>query len=244
MTEADKTFPKASPLPADAPPPSGNQDAFTRLGEDLSWSEYMAAVLKTPMKLFTEIRNGNCQRATLSLLVATAACLVLYGVVAGMVSGGLQILVAPVKVLSMVVLSGILCFPSLYIFTSLSNVDVRPQHLLAYAVSGMALTSLLLVGLVPVLFVFTVSTESFGFIGVMHLAIWWAAGYAGHKLLMRHLTYLRGGGSKYLGVWMLIFTLVLCQMSTTLRPILGDADTLLTSDKKFFLLHWLESLAP
>jgi multisubunit Na+/H+ antiporter MnhE subunit len=34
--------------------------------------------------------------------------------------------------------------------------------------------------------------------------------------------------------------LTLLQMSTTLRPILGEASQPITSEKKFFLVHWAE----
>jgi hypothetical protein len=41
---------------------------------------------------------------------------------------------------------------------------------------------------------------------------------------------------------LLIFLLVGLQMTTSLRPILGRSDTLLTQEKKFFLQHWAETV--
>jgi hypothetical protein len=39
-------------------------------------------------------------------------------------------------------------------------------------------------------------------------------------------------------IWISIFLLVTLQLSTSLRPILGRSDKLLTTEKKFFLQHW------
>jgi hypothetical protein len=41
---------------------------------------------------------------------------------------------------------------------------------------------------------------------------------------------------------MIIFLLVMLQMTTTLRPIVGTAETFLPTEKKFFLNHWAQSL--
>jgi hypothetical protein len=42
-------------------------------------------------------------------------------------------------------------------------------------------------------------------------------------------------------VWCGVFLLVTLQLTTSLRPILGTSDQLLTSEKKFFLQHWSET---
>lgn len=45
----------------------------------------------------------------------------------------------------------------------------------------------------------------------------------------------RGG---LLWLWAAIFLLVTLQMSTALRPLVGTAETLLPTEKRFFLEHW------
>ncbi len=45
-----------------------------------------------------------------------------------------------------------------------------------------------------------------------------------------------------LQLWMVIFGLVLLQMSTTLRPIIGKHEPLQFGEKKFFMAHWSEAL--
>jgi hypothetical protein len=45
-----------------------------------------------------------------------------------------------------------------------------------------------------------------------------------------------------LKTWTVIFVLVVLQMSTALRPLLGRADTFLPTEKKFFLAYWGDCL--
>ena len=45
-----------------------------------------------------------------------------------------------------------------------------------------------------------------------------------------------------LNTWIVIFMLVMLQMSTALRPLVGTADTFLPEEKKFFLTHWGDCL--
>ncbi|MGZ5512654.1 MAG: hypothetical protein ACXWG7_04650 [Chthoniobacterales bacterium] len=54
--------------------------------------------------------------------------------------------------------------------------------------------------------------------------------------------FLGSRGNGHLQIWGIIFTLVCLQMTATLRPIIGRADTFLPREKKFFLAHWFDSL--
>ena len=52
-----------------------------------------------------------------------------------------------------------------------------------------------------------------------------------------------GGSQKGpLIIWSAVFLLVTLQMTTSLRPILGKSDVLLTQEKKFFIQHWIETI--
>ena len=46
-----------------------------------------------------------------------------------------------------------------------------------------------------------------------------------------------------LNTWIVIFVLVVLQMTTALRPIVDTAETFLPDKKKFFLTHWTDSLS-
>ena len=44
-----------------------------------------------------------------------------------------------------------------------------------------------------------------------------------------------------LKVWLTVFVVVVLQMSTALRPIIGPADSFLPDEKRFFIGHWFNS---
>ena len=104
------------------------------------------------------------------------------------------------------------------------------------------LTSLLLVGFAPVVWIFSQSTESVVFMGFLNLIIWVIAAWFGLSLVNRAAKALGATETGHLKVWMFIFILVTFQMMTSLRPIIGTSDQILTSEKKFFLEHWAETM--
>ncbi len=234
-------LPEPPPLPEnDLPPPRLVKDDFTPLDGKPGLLEFLEALLKTPKSLFSEIQAGQARKVALSLMLLIAVFLSGYGIVTGLFSGGSQWIWAPVKIVAMVMLSGLICLPSLYIFTCLSQVEMKIWEMIAHTCAAICLVSILLVGFMPVLFIFTMSTESLKFMGFMHIIIWIIAGIAGSRFLLTSFRYLRGSPSGYSALWIFIFSLVLMQMSTTLRPILGSSDDVFTSEKKFFLSHWLQ----
>jgi hypothetical protein len=218
------------------------QDPFEAFDKHLKPTGYLDALLKTPNRLTSDIQERNAVSALYALGTLAIGGLLCYGFITGLFSGGMQLLWSPLKVLAVVLGSSLLCLPSLYIFVALAGIEVKPIQLIAHGSAGLALSSILLVGLAPVLFLFSVSTESLVFMGVLHLLLWSVAGSAGAQRFLKALGYLRSKNSGYPVLWLWIFTLVLLQMSTTLRPILGSSEDLFSSEKQFFILHWLDVL--
>ena len=75
----------------------------------------------------------------------------------------------------------------------------------------------------------------------LHLFFWLIATYFGLRFLCAGFAQwtARPAG---LRVWVAIFLLVMVQMTTALRPIVGTADTLVQKEKKFFVKHWLQQM--
>lgn len=121
---------------------------------------------------------------------------------------------------------------------------VRNKWLFDYGlVAGLlALMTVLLLGFAPVAWVFSQSTESVVMMGFLHLIFWSIAAYFGVRFLLAGFLAQRMNHPSAIGLWTIIFMFVMLQMSTSLRPIIGEAETLLPTEKKFFLVHWAESL--
>ncbi|MDP6442259.1 MAG: hypothetical protein QGG36_16285 [Pirellulaceae bacterium] len=194
------------------------------------------ALLKAPEAVLSA---GN----TIAPLTAiTVVCLLVYGAIVGSFQGEVQWFAAPLKIIVGVALSGLLCLPSLYIFACLSGARIRPADAVRLMWGAMAVAAVLLIGFAPVAFIFTFSTNSLPFMGAIHLGVWLIAIAFGLRYVGRGITQLCGVDGPILKIWALILILTTLQMTTTLRPLLGTSDSLLTAEKRFFAAHWIRTL--
>jgi hypothetical protein len=147
-----------------------------------------------------------------------------------------------VKVAVGMMLSALICLPSLYVFSCLSGSQARLVEVLGLVVGLIALTTILLIGFAPVAWVFSQSTSSVAVMGTLHLCFWVVATWFGWRFLRNGFTHLSAKSGATLNVWIVLFVLVCLQMTTALRPLIGTADTMLPTEKQFFLAHWISVL--
>jgi hypothetical protein len=199
------------------------------------------AILRNPRRVLYQLRQPGAGHVIVALCFIAVVCSLVYGVVVGTFSMGTQLWAAPVKIAAGLVVSAVICLPSLYIFSCLSGTQARLIEVIGMIAGLLALMTVLLVGFAPVAWVFSQSTESLAAMGALHLTFWCIATYFGIRFLSEGFAHLSGKPAG-LRVWLTIFLLVMVQMSTALRPIVGKSDTFLPTEKKFFLKHWFEQL--
>jgi hypothetical protein len=201
------------------------------------------AVLRQPRRITYHLRQPRPGGLIAALLAIAVVSALVYGVVVGTFSGESQLWIAPVKITIGLLFSALICLPSLYIFSCLSGSHARLVEVGGLLAGLLALLTVLLVGFAPVALVFSTSTGNLAAMGALHLAFGLIATCFGLRFLHAGFAQLeaRPAGSR---VWALIFMLVLLQMTTALRPIIGTADTMLPGlkEKKFFVAHWVDSL--
>jgi hypothetical protein len=93
-----------------------------------------------------------------------------------------------------------------------------------------------------VAWLFSQSTESVAWMGALHLMFWGIATIFGLRFLNAGFSRTQARSNAGFNTWVVIFVLVVLQMTTALRPIVGTADTLLPEEKKFFVAHWFDAL--
>jgi hypothetical protein len=202
------------------------------------------AILRQPRRVIFQLKRPDASRLIGYMLVIALVCSLVYGLVVGTFSGGQQLWAAPVKIAAGLLISALICLPSLYIFSCLGGSQARLVEVFGLVAGLLALMTMLLAGFAPVAWVFSQSTKSVAAMGALHLAFWVVATIFGVRFLhagFKHLGARSDGGMK---VWVAIFLLVALQMTTALRPIIGTADTFFpaAADKKFFVSHWLDCL--
>lgn len=200
----------------------------------------LEALLREPNRVWHSLRGEDAGRVIAVLLVATAVCAALYGVVIGSFSKGAQLWAAPVKVTLGLFFSVIICLPSLYIFASLGGARTRLVEAVGLTAGLLTQNTLLLVGFAPVAWIFSESTDSVAWMGAMHLAFWFVSCAFGFRFFLAGFEHLNARNLGGIRVWLAMFIVVVLQMSTALRPLVGTADTFLPKEKRFFLKHWFD----
>lgn len=198
-------------------------------------------LLKQPGRLLHACQQGGLA-VPVRLLLSAIISFSVFGLLLGSFSGGTQLWAAPLKITLGISIAVLICLPSLYIFSALDGLDARLTQISAVMLTAVALAGLLLLGFAPVIWVFSTSTESLAFMGFLGLIFWVIGLYFGSRLLLQAASSLGTQSAGYLKTWLAIFIIVTLQMSTSLRPIIGKADTLLPTNKKFFIQHWVENL--
>ncbi len=85
------------------------------------------ALLKRPGRTLLELCVGRVGAVVLALLLPTTLGLLIHGVVAGSLTGGDQLWIAPAKIVVGSGLAALICLPSLYIFLCLSGAEVEAK---------------------------------------------------------------------------------------------------------------------
>jgi len=235
-------FAPLPPSPLHGPRPLGEEP-----GEREPFPHVFAAIesiLRQPRRLMFQLRQPGAGRIITAMLFVSVVCALVYGVVAGTFSGGMQLWAAPVKIAAGLMISAAICVPSLYIFACLSGSQARLAEVCGLLAGLLMLMTILLVGFAPVAWIFSQSTESVGWMGALHLGFWLVATLFGLRFLKNGFSHTGAKSEAGVNVWIVIFLLVALQMTTAMRPIIGKADSFLPppTDKKFFVGYWLENL--
>jgi hypothetical protein len=230
-------------------PPTAASNASRSLGDDpIERVEIpniitaIDAVLRQPRRVMFQLRQAGAGRLIAIMLLVSIVCSLMYGVVVGTFSGNAQLWIAPVKIAMGLMISALICLPSLYIFTCLSGAQARLIEVCGLLAGLLMLMTILLIGFAPVAWIFSQSTESIAWMGTLHLLFALIAILFGLRFLANGFSHSNARTRSGFNTWTVIFLLVVVQMTTALRPILGRSDNFLPKEKKFFLSHWAECL--
>jgi len=200
------------------------------------------SILRHPRRIMFQLRQPGAGKLIATMLFATVIFSLIYGVIVGSFSGGMQWWAAPVKISGGLLVTTVICLPSLYIFACLSGSQARLIEICGLVAGLLMLMTLLLIGFAPVAWLFSQSTESPNLMGTLHLIFWGIATAFGLRFLQAGFSHAKASSNAGLFTWIVIFVLVALQMTTALRPILGTSDRFLPDKKEFFLLHWNDCL--
>ena len=222
-------------------PPPLNPENYVPIPPEPGIRDLFEALLRRPAQLAAHRACGE-GGTLLSFGVIAVLSIIVFGFVLGTFAYGNQLWAAPLKLGGGLLFAGLICFPSLYIFSSLAGSNASASQMGGLLGGMLALAGLLLLGFAPALWIFAQGVSSFGFMGFLALASWLVALGFSFRFLRAALRQTGAVQATPLVIWFSIFLLVTLQLSTSLRPILGNSGKFLTSEKKFFLTHWGETM--
>lgn len=234
-------FPSLPPPPPPRPPLGENPEERAPITSPIAAIE---AILRQPRRVMYQLQQPGAGALMFYLLAIAMFCALVYGAIVGSFSMGQQLWIAPVKVAGGLLISALICLPSLYIFTCLSGSRARLAEIFGLVMGMLMLTTLLLVGFAPVAWLFSQSTNSINWMGTLHLIFFFIAAAFGLRFLNNAFSHTQARSDAGFNTWMVIFMLVVLQMTTALRPIVGTSQTFFPKDKKFFLSYWADCVNP
>lgn len=244
MTTSQGTDPRPEPPPvpeAVVTPQEPDQDQA--LPPNAGFGEVVDAMLKRPATVIDRFKEGHFGGISIRLMIIALAAMTVYSLVVASFSGQEQWMYAPAKCVGGLVITMLICLPSLHIFACLSGADIRFGASASMMLKAITLSAILLTGFAPVSWVFSQSTSSVYVMGIFHLTFWTISMIFGMKVLLKGIIRFRGGQKGFMRCWIIIFFITSLQMMTALRPIIGRSPDVLPKEKKFFLEHWIENAA-
>jgi hypothetical protein len=192
----------------------------------------MNTILKRPdaigREVITRAHAGH-------LLIGSVACYLAYAFAAGFFQGGDAVALAMMKIPIIILASVLLCLPSLYVFTALAGADFTRDTFVTAVAAFCAIAGLILLGLLPVTWLFSITTMSLNFVVWMHAFVWIVALAFARRLLLQIAGPARGA----IGLWLVLLFVVSLQMTTYLRPVLwrSSGAPIVELEKKSFFSH-------
>jgi hypothetical protein len=234
-------YPPAVSLPQQPAPDRGDSEFRNEFKPlDGLWSPYRVidALLKNPTQISFELLKGKRLLTSIVLICLTVVCLISYGIIMGSFSGGRQFWVVPVKVTCGYLLSALICLPSLYILASFSGAKQKLDEIVSLLCQALAVSTLFLMGFAPIIWIFSQSTDTVKFMGILHLAVFVTAMTIALKKFGETMNNLNSKQILSINIWSVVLVIVMLQMTTTLRPLIGPFETFAAHEKKLFIQHF------
>ncbi len=207
-----------------------------------SLNRTLDTIIKRPGEISHAILELKSGPIRFHLLIIFTLCALSYGLIMASFSGGMQWVSTPARLLLGWFFSALICLPSLHIFSLLTGGRQSFLDATGVILQSMTLQAIIMMAFSPVIWLFSQSTDGSFFMGILHLSAWVISAKFSLPII-RNSFKIYNGNEHYLWLWTGIFVLVSMQMSTTLRPLIGEFDGWELNDKLFFIKHWLSEMA-
>ncbi len=156
---------------------------------------------------------------------------VVYGLIMGSYNGLYQALSSGVKLVVLIFLTLIICFPSFYIVQLLLGSKMKLRQLAVMLLGGFVMLTTILVAFAPIVLFFQLSNSPYAFLQLLHFFVFVFAGIWSMRTVVEALKLACEKKNIYpkigltiFRVWIFILAFVGIQLSWNLRPFIGSKD--------------------
>jgi hypothetical protein len=180
-------------------------------------------------EILNDPENSRKYLITQLLYVVLFSCI--YGVIMGSYNGVLQSLVTGIKMPCLIVLSLLICFPALYVVQSMIGSTMTIFQMANIIFAGFFVFSTIALSFSPIIVFFMITSDSYSFLKLLHVAIFTFSGIFAVKTIINGLKFSCEKKNIYpkLGmsifkIWVVILAFVSSQLAWNLRPFVGSRD--------------------
>jgi len=156
---------------------------------------------------------------------------VLYGIIMGSYNGFQQSLVTGIKIPVLIFLSIIVCFPALFVVQFMIGSKMSVIQMVNMILSGFVVFTTIALSFSTIVIFFMITGNNYGFIKLLHVAIFCFSGIFAMKTIIGGLKYscekkniYPKMGLNIFKIWIVIFAFVSAQLAWNLRPFVGSKD--------------------
>lgn len=175
--------------------------------------------------------SGNPRKSLFTQLFYVVLFSFLYGIIMGSYNGVLQSLVTGVKLPCLIVFSLLICFPALYVVQSMIGSTMSIYQMANVIFAGFFVFTTIALSFAPIIIFFMISSDSYSFLKLLHVAIFTFSGIFAIKTIISGLKFSCEKKNIYpkLGmsifkIWVVILAFVSSQLAWNLRPFVGSRD--------------------
>jgi hypothetical protein len=154
-----------------------------------------------------------------------------YGLIMGSYNGLSQAFSSSLKLVALVFITLMICFPSFYIVQLLLGSKMKLRQLIIIMLGGFLMLTTILVAFAPIALFFQLSNSPYSFLQILHFLVFVFAGFWSMRTVTEALKMACEKKNIYpkigitiFRVWIFILAFVGIQLSWNLRPFIGSKD--------------------
>lgn len=182
-----------------------------------------------------------------AIFTLAALFIALFGFTIGLRHSWMQAIATAVKLPLLFILTGVICFPTLFILQAFIGVQLNFKQLSSFLIVCIAISGTILLSFTPIVVFFLISGTPYQIYKIINVAILAFSGFSGFYIFRKHLgikllelndVSILVRGKLIINSWILLYGCIGANLGFILSPVFGDENVAFiwftTSTENFF----------